>query len=173
MNPKTTKAANPPCRQSTVRRVVRGVARRRTGLSVGAAAPDDFPVRQGRPFAPYPPPSKATPEGFQRASGKPFGAPAGASPVPPAAVRRNAQKATCKGHPKVSKGRAESPLVRPQAHPKTSGCAPQRKKKPPTAATGVQGITRLHPCGFVVTKPAYISMMMGNTMGLRLIFSKM
>ena len=91
MNHNTTRAAIPPCRQSTARRVVRGVARRRTGLSVGAAAPDDFPVRQGRPLAPYPPPSKATSEGFQRASGKPFGAPAGASPSP-AAVRRPVQQ---------------------------------------------------------------------------------
>ena len=68
----------------------------------------------------------SVPEGFQRASGKPFGAPAGAAPLPrmeidaPTAARvvglavlRVSRQLRC---PKVSKGRAESPLVRPQAH---------------------------------------------------------
>ena len=67
----------------------------------------------------------SVPEGFQRASGKPFGAPAGAVPFSRWGLTRRLQREfglavlwvfrqlRC---PKVSKGRAESPLVRPQAH---------------------------------------------------------
>ena len=66
----------------------------------------------------------SVPEGFQRASGKPFGAPAGAYSCPGWGLVRRlwcelglavpwvSRQLWC---PKVSKGRAESPLVRPQA----------------------------------------------------------
>ena len=67
----------------------------------------------------------SVPEGFQRASGKPFGAPAGAALLPrigivaPTAARVGTGRPMVSRQlrcPKVSKGRAESPLVRPQAH---------------------------------------------------------
>ena len=67
----------------------------------------------------------SVPEGFQRASGKPFGAPAGAYPCPGRGMARRLRRgrwacSSIGSHqlrcPKVCKGRAESPLVRPQAH---------------------------------------------------------
>ena len=39
----------------------------------------------------------------------------------------------CRRHPKVSKGRAESPLVRPQAHPPPPRAASAKKKSPRAA----------------------------------------
>ena len=76
----------------------------------------------------------SVPEGFQRASGKNFGAPAGANLLPPPGgltrrLRRGRWGCRLMGFhqlrcPKVSKGRAESPLVRPQAHTHCPGWGP-------------------------------------------------
>ena len=98
-------------------------ARRRSPLPpAGNDAPTTARNGSCRPMGFSP---ASVPEGFQRASGKPFGASAGAYPLPRRGMTRRlwrrlglavlwvSRQLRC---PKVSKGRAESPLVRPQAH---------------------------------------------------------
>ena len=87
-------------------------------------------------------------EGFQRASGKPFGAPAGAHPLPrvgidaPTAARERGLQPygfLASFGPKVSKGRAESPLVRPQAHTPCPGWGLMRRLRRGSRACSPMG----------------------------------
>ena len=131
----------------------RGVARRRTGLSAGATAHRAL-RKTARPLL--------------RGSAGRISCTSRATPrfSPPGK----------KAIPKVSKGRAESPLVAP------AGAIPPRdkqkkitnKKYPPSnPKKGCKGISSLATLSALCSQsPRQISMMIGNTIGLRLIFSK-